>query len=370
MTGSFGTSLGEGCVDFTNYKDHYVHIKYTGTDKFSVAVQQHNIECDEALLPFPLTSDTVQASRYATKTGDMYIPLSHFRVDLSKVTGLALENWYSNESSQISKVELIPSRNVPTSIKSVKELDTGTMYSACKDPNHIAFGIDDGDPTLIQQTMDIIKQEQIPVTFFVQGAALNLAGADGDFTSAYQDMYRRGHQIGLHTMSHPKMESLKTEQEIDDQMTNNIDIVKSKLGLETKYFRPPYGTVGSRTRQALGRHVNDSKVIMWSIDVKDWVWGEALGGDPGKMQYQAFKDSLEKGGSIVVMHYLYQSTVSQLPDMIKLAKKKGKQFVRADQCVGDPEAPETWGYQKKGSKGRSGVEIGIGRNGLKVDLIT
>lgn len=52
-------------------------------------------------------------------------------------------------------------------------------------------------------------------------------------------------------------------------------------------------------------------------------------------------------GDIVVMHYLYKSTVDQFRDMIKLAKSKGRHFVRMDQCIGDPDAPDSWGYKAK-----------------------
>lgn len=343
------TGLAEGCTDFTPYKDHYVHIQYSGSAKFSVALQQHNKACDDAMLPFPETSDTVQASRYSTTDGgDMYIPLSHFRVNLERVNGIALENWYTNDTTQVSKIEVIPSHTVPTAVKKVKELDTGTLHVGCKNPNHIVFGIDDGSPEYLQETLKIIKEEKIPITFFVQGAALNLPEGDGNFTAAYREMIEAGHQIGLHTMSHPRMEGLKSEKEIESQITDNIDIVKQKLDVETKYFRPPYGTVGSRTRQALAKHITDPQLIMWSIDVKDWVYGEHGDGDPDNMQYKAFQESLEKGGSIVVMHYLYGSTVNQFRDMIQLAKSKGRQFVRADQCVGDPDAPESWGWKKEG----------------------
>jgi hypothetical protein len=260
---SFTTSLAAGCVDYSPYKDHFVHIYYSGSNKFSVSLQQHNSAGDETILPFPETWDSVQASRYTYMSGNhIYIPVSHFNIDLRRVTGLAIESWYTNETTYLYKVELLPSYQVPLSMHLVDKLDSGTLRVSCTQPNLIAFGIDDGEPGLLQETLQIIKDEKIPVTIFVQGSALQLSEDDGNFTAAYREMYVAGHQIGLHTMTHPHMESVKTEEEIALEITRNIDIVSDKLRVKTKYFRPPYGTVGSRTRQAVAYNMPGAEIIM------------------------------------------------------------------------------------------------------------
>lgn len=51
------------------------------------------------------------------------------------------------------------------------------------------------------------------------------------------------------------------------------------------------------------------------------------------------KRDIAKGGTIVVCHYLYQSTVDYIPQFIALAKATGKQLMRVDQCLEDPNAP-------------------------------
>ena len=75
---------------------------------------------------------------------------------------------------------------------------------------------------------------------------------------------------------------------------------------------------------------------MWSVDVEDWLWEESP--TPEK-QLDAFKADLAKGGNLVVMHYLYESTVNLLPQFIALAKGTGKRLMRVDQCLEDGEAP-------------------------------
>jgi hypothetical protein len=83
--------------------------------------------------------------------------------------------------------------------------------------------------------------------------------------------------------------------------------------LAARYFRPPYGIVGARTRQRLAYFIDDPYIVNWSVDIA--------------------------GGDLVVMHYLSPSTVSYFRDAIRIARATGKQIMRVDQCMGDPYAP-------------------------------
>jgi peptidoglycan/xylan/chitin deacetylase (PgdA/CDA1 family) len=346
LTAGFISSVGEGCVDFTGYKDHFLHVTFSGSDRFSISLQQHNQECDESIRPFPATWDSVQASRYAANNGtDIYIPMSHFKIDMPRATAFALESFVTNDTTYIYKMELLPPTLLPvTAPKGVPKLESGVIRVGCQKRGMIAFGIDDGAPSLLQRTLGIIKEENIPVTMFVTGTALTLPEEDGNFTLAYQELLKLGHQVAIHTMSHPHMEGVKTDAEIDKQLTDNIELMHSKLNMTTNYFRPPFGTIGARTRQAVGRYLKNPQLIMWSIDIKDWFFGPREQGDPDQEQLKAFKREMDQGGDIVVMHFLYKSTVDQFRDMIKYAKAAGRQFVRVDQCIGDPAAPRNWGY--------------------------
>ena len=342
-TAFFATSLAESCSDYTSYRDSFLHIVYSGSTKFSVSLQQHNKWCDDTRSPFPETVDSVQAARYARNDTDIYIPMSHFNIDMVRTSGIALEGFWSTRPTYFYRIEIV--NNLPPGVVEPPKLPSGNLHVSCKDDNMIAFGIDDGSPSLAQRTITILYEENIPATFFVQGTAL--LDHDSNFTAAYREAYDRGYQIGLHTFDHPHMEGLQTDQEIDLEISKNIEIVAQQLGMYTSYFRPPYGTVAARTRDSLAKQITNPQIMMWSIDVEDWIYGPT---DKDNMQYKAFERSLKKGGDMVVMHYLYESTVDQFRDMIKLARAQGRQFVRMDQCIGDPNAPEIWGWKRPSSQ--------------------
>ncbi|CAK7198154.1 hypothetical protein SEUCBS139899_000812 [Sporothrix eucalyptigena] len=328
------SSLADKCADITAFKDAYLHIPYSGSNKFTVSLQQANRDCNPDVAPYPETWDSLEAARYASDT-DIYMPLSHFNVDLSRVTTFAFKGFYTTATTTLHKIEIVPS--VPAGFVIPNKLPSGNLVFACKRPNSFAFAIDDGDPTLAQEVVEIVKSENINVTFFTVG--LPLEDLSTNLSTVYLDMQARGHQIALHSFTHPKMEGLADYAAIDWEYNHDIEAVsKTFNGMHTPYFRPPFGTEGARMRQrlALALNVTDPYVVMWSVDVEDWLWG--LSSTPEK-QLDAFKRDLAKGGNLVVMHYLYPNTVKYLRQFIHLAKATGKQLMRVDQCMMDPRAP-------------------------------
>jgi len=331
---SFYTQVTGTCRDMTSFDASYLHIAYSGSNKFSIALQQHNSQCNQDVAPFPETWDSLEAARYASAS-DIYIPLSHFNIERRRVIGLALKGFYTNEAVALTKIEIVPS--VPADFKIPNKLPSGNLVFACKRPNSFAFAIDDGDPKFAKEVMDTIKSENIKVTFFTVGAPLQ--DPSTNLSNIYRDMLSQGHQIALHSYTHPKMEGLSNYQAIDWEYNQDIAAVSETFnGLHTPYFRPPFGNEGARMRQrlAVATKTDSPYIVNWSVDVEDYLWAESS--TPEK-QLDAFNRDLAKGGNLVVMHYLYPSTVAYLRQFIQLAKATGKQLMRVDQCMMDPAAP-------------------------------
>lgn len=325
---------GDSCQDMTKYDGSYLHISYSGSNKFSVSMIQHNSQCNTEVAPYPETWDSLEAARYSSGS-EIYIPMSHFNIKRSRSVGFALRGFYSTDSVVLKKIEIVPT--IPGSTKIPSKLPSGNFVFSCKRPNSFAFAIDDGDPKFSQEVLRVIKEEDIKVTFFTVGAPLE--DASTNLTNVYNEMLADGHQIALHSFTHPKMEGLPSIEAIDWEYKSDIDAVKKAFnGLHTPYFRAPFGTEGARMRQRLAVALDDPSpyIVQWSVDVEDWLW--ATGPTPEK-QLEAFRRDVEKGGDLVVMHYLYESTVSYLQEFIQIAKATGKQLMRVDQCMEDPNAP-------------------------------
>lgn len=195
---SYYTRLSNTCKTAIDAQD-VVHIEFIGSTSFSVGLQQHNAQCNDAIAPYPETWDEVEASQYA-RGNHIYIPMSHFEIDKSRTIGLVLRAFWSSEPTLFRKIEILnwtdPGMNIG------ERLPTSKLLFACTRPNSFAFAIDDGSPALAQEVMQIIKEEAIPVTFFTVGSALLDEAAN--FSNVYREMKSLGHQIALHSWSHPR----------------------------------------------------------------------------------------------------------------------------------------------------------------------
>ncbi|KAK2794374.1 hypothetical protein FQN52_008733 [Onygenales sp. PD_12] len=328
---SYYTQISNSCFDLTAFKDMYLHVVYEGNDRFSLSMSQNNVNCNPAQKPYPETWDSVVAKNYANGS-DIYVPISHYTLDYTRGLSIAFHGFYTPEKLRLRKVEITATK--PDEFVTPEKIPTGTLFFKCKRPNSFAFGIDDGLPEYAREVMDILASENINVTFFTVGGGL--ANPSTGFADIYREMASKGHQIALHTWSHPTMEGLKTDEEIDEEFVKNIDVMKELLDIESRYFRPPYGIVGARTRQRLAALIKDPYIINWGIDIQDWLWADSP--TPEK-QIEAFQRDVDKGGDLVVMHFLSPTTVAYTRDVIQIAKKTGKRIMRVDQCMEDPNAP-------------------------------
>jgi hypothetical protein len=165
------SQLSSNCSDYSADDMSYLHIVLNGSTAFSIALQQHNPTCDSDINPSPYTWDSVEASRYATAAGtDIYVPLSHFVMDKTKTIGLGFKAFYTSAPSVFSLIEMV--RTVPADFAVPSKVPTAPLIFACTRPNSFAFAIDDGEPGLAQQVIEIVKAANISVTFFTVGAAL------------------------------------------------------------------------------------------------------------------------------------------------------------------------------------------------------
>lgn len=92
---------------------------------------------------------------------------------------------------------------------------------------------DDGPSTNTSTILDVLKQNQVPATFFVKHSEM-------------EDMYRRivdeGHSLALHTFSHRYNELYQNDEAYFADLQQISDYVKALTGIESKILRFPGGS--------------------------------------------------------------------------------------------------------------------------------
>lgn len=61
----------------------------------------------------------------------------------------------------------------------------------------------------------------------------------------------KGHTIGAHTMTHKKLSSLTTEEDLKKEIIESADVLGKRLGTEVEHFAFPFGNMESFSEQAL-----------------------------------------------------------------------------------------------------------------------
>jgi len=196
-------------------------------------------------------------------------------------------------------------------------------------PGLIALTFDDGpDPKWTPRILDILKQENVPATFFVMGK-------NGQ---AYPDLLRRevneGHEIGNHTFTHPNLGEIPGRI-IDLELNATQRLIESITGRSTVLFRPPYfgdaEADSPEEAESAFRARNLGYVMVGlRIDPGDW----KLGANPDeivqKTMERAQDTNPETRGQVILLHDSggdREATIAALPTLIHNLRAKGFKFV-------------------------------------------
>jgi peptidoglycan/xylan/chitin deacetylase (PgdA/CDA1 family) len=216
----------------------------------------------------------------------------------------------------------------------------------CQKPNTWALTFDDG-PSLAYTTSVLasLKKANVKAIFFVIGKNVLQSQKSVDIL---RQTYADGHQIGIHTWSHPDLQSISNEQVVAELMWTG-KLIEEILGVFPVYMRPPFGSVNVnvlKTIQSVGL-----VPVKWNLDSFDWAIGSTLGFDtgcpfPNKPNWNEAnsKDCLLTGlnkaktqGVISLEHDTNPYVISVVPNVLIPAIKKSNIItVQLQQCLNGP----------------------------------
>ncbi|MDZ5608721.1 polysaccharide deacetylase family protein [Bacillus pseudomycoides] len=176
---------------------------------------------------------------------------------------------------------------------------------------------DDGPSTLTGEFLDVLKENNVKATFFMQGSNLQ--------NTSYQENVKRavkeGHYIGAHSMTHNSDKLYKKGQFVPE-MKETLSLIHDITGTNPKLVRPPYGSAPGLKNQQMRDQIVEAgiKVWDWTIDSYDW----KLKDNPNQIIENVKKTTTEEV-EVVLMHEKPQ-TLQALPEIINFYKEKGYEF--------------------------------------------
>jgi len=184
-----------------------------------------------------------------------------------------------------------------------------TDITTCPDKLTWGLSFDDGPSPYTPNLLQYLDQQQIKSTFFIVGSrAISRP-------QILQSEYMGGHQLSVHTWSHPSLTTLTTEQ-IIAELGWTKKAIKDITGVTPNTMRPPYGDIDDRVR-AISKAMGLTPIIWTSaadgsdFDTNDW---HVPSGLSSEVVLSSFESILTKANSlntgfIVLSHDLYQQTV-------------------------------------------------------------
>ncbi len=176
----------------------------------------------------------------------------------------------------------------------------------------VALTFDDGPhPEYTYRILRILNFYKAKATFFVVGTQVE------KYPQWVKMANQLGMEIGSHTYEHFRL-NLLSKEEAHYQIEQNQKLIKSLVGYEPLFLRPPGGRVNSE----VGRLASEYGLVIawWSFNSND------LSERSADEIYQSVVERIEPG-AIFLLHDGSEETVKALPRIIEELRRRGYRLV-------------------------------------------
>lgn len=180
---------------------------------------------------------------------------------------------------------------------------------------YVALTFDDGPKAATTAPLlDGLAQRGVKATFFLIGEQI----------PGNEDLIRRmaaeGHQIGLHTLHHVKLQG-RNRADLDEELGREQRALADLLGQEAFYLRPPYGLWD----EGLRRYAQ-GPIILWSVDPEDW-------NQPDAARVTQHILTHVKDGDIILLHDIYPESVEAALAAVDALREEGYWFLTVEELL-------------------------------------
>lgn len=185
----------------------------------------------------------------------------------------------------------------------------------------LALSFDDGPQEETEKVLDVLKEKGVKAVFFLIGEK---AARRPDLVRRIHD---EGHLIGNHSYHHGFFFDLLGPGSMAREIQKTNAVIEEILGLQPRWFRPPYGVTNPSLAKALRR--TKMKSVGWSLRSLDTV-----SRDPSALLRRILHRL--HPGAILLLHDTQPLCHQILPELIDRSREKGFTFVRLDQSSVPP----------------------------------
>ncbi|MEV6249403.1 polysaccharide deacetylase family protein [Streptomyces sp. NPDC051742] len=193
----------------------------------------------------------------------------------------------------------------------------------CAEVKCIALTFDAGPGKDTPRLLDILKEKQVPATFFLLGKK---------HVDRYPQVVARiaaeGHEVANHTWTHQILTDLD-EAEVRDELSRTQEAIEKITGRKPTLMRPPQGRTDDMVSD-VSRELGLAQ-ILWSITAKDYSTT-----DSALIRQRVLEQA--HGDGIILLHDIYDGTVPAVPSIIDELKRRGFTFVTVPELLAPGQA--------------------------------
>jgi peptidoglycan-N-acetylglucosamine deacetylase len=204
-----------------------------------------------------------------------------------------------------------------------------TLVRGSAEGGRVALTFDDGPaPPFTEQILDVLRDYEVPATFFVCGKNVE------QFPDVVRRLHAEKHTIGNHTYSHPFL-YFKSRVRMAEEIDRTQLAIERVTGVRPKLFRPPYGARWFGLFDVLADR--GLEAVQWSDASFDWR-KKNRATDVARLTLRALR-----AGSVILMHDGREprsrdgldasKTVEALPAIIEGARRAGLRFVPIEEFL-------------------------------------
>ena len=169
----------------------------------------------------------------------------------------------------------------------------------------------------IDSILKILEENNVKITFFMVGDGIE------KYPEEVRKIYEAGHEIGPHSDTHPHVNNLSYEENIEEIEKSN-DKIEKITGSRTNLYRTPYGEYNTTVLQAA--QDKGYYTIQWNLDTLDYT------GLTGNEMWNRIKDKLGPG-DIILLHNGTEHTADSLGMLLKNIKEKGLEVTKISELI-------------------------------------
>ena len=169
----------------------------------------------------------------------------------------------------------------------------------------------------IDTILEVLKNNEVKITFFMVGEWVDKN------QEAVKKIYEAGHEIGNHSNTHPHVNNLTYEQNLEEieKCSQKIERI---TGVKPILYRAPYGEYNETVIRSAFE--NGYVAIQWNRDTLDY---QAL---TGEQMWKRIGEKLQSG-DIILSHNGTAHTADSLEMLIKNIKEKGYDIVKISDLI-------------------------------------